>query len=336
MQEILIAGAGPAGTAAAISGLLEGTAVQLIDRARTPRHKVCGEFLSPGARHILEGLQVWDEFAALRPCAIRRCALHLGNETKRWTLSEPGWGLSRLRLDRLLLEKAQALGAVVRRGDVFDSRREVHSPASLVLACGRKSSPEPSDRLFGFKAHFEGPGDDAVELFFDACGYVGVSGVEDGLTNVCGIAPESLLRRHGFQFDEVVRRSAPLAERLGPLRRRMPWIAAGPLSFSPPAPGRARHGVYEAGDALGFVDPFTGSGILNALLTGRLAGQAAAHGIPAEQYRRTCHARLAHPFLISSLLRRLASHAAFHGLARVVPGRLLFRWTRAGMAREMR
>jgi hypothetical protein len=48
---------------------------------------------------------------------------------------------------------------------------------------------------------------------FDTSGYVGVSGIEDGLTNVCGIAPESLLRRYGFDFDEIVLRSPGLAER---------------------------------------------------------------------------------------------------------------------------
>ncbi len=329
MADVLIAGGGPSGAAAAISGRLEGASVRVVERAKSSRHKVCGEFISPGAQEVLHDLDVWNEFLAMGPFRIWRCALHLGKTTNKWTLPDCGWGLSRLQLDRILLEKAASLGAEVSRGTVFDGRQD--SRTRIVLAGGRKPERAVEDRLFGFKAHFDGPLDDAVELFFDECGYVGVSGVENGVTNVCGIAPESSLRKHGFEFDEFVRRSSVLAERLGPLRRRMPWIAVGPLSFSgsrtwtPP-------NVYMAGDRLGFIDPFTGSGILNALWTGRLAGLAAARGSSPQEYLRRCQSLMSRPFLISSVLRRLAGYSEFHSFARYLPGRLLFRLTRANVA----
>jgi flavin-dependent dehydrogenase len=199
-----------------------------------------------------------------------------------------------------------------------------------VVAFGRKTPARSEDRLFGFKAHFEGPCDDAVELFFHRDGYAGVSGIEGNLTNVCGIAPESVLRRLGFDFDEMLRRSEPLAERLRPLRRKMRWIAAGPLSFSAPSGHAAEDGLYPAGDSLGFVDPYTGTGILNALLTGRLAGIAAARRTPATQYLTECRALLGRPFLVSSVLRYLAGHGETHWMARWIPGETLFQWTRAG------
>lgn len=269
-HEIIIAGGGPAGAAAAIAARQEGSRVQLIERAKAPRHKVCGEFFSPGIRTFMEAFHLWNEFAALGPCPLQRCVLHLGKHTKRWTFPECAWGLSRLQFDRLLLGKAAALGTVVRRGEAFDCRQVDDDGARLIVAYGRNPSPPRGERLFGFKAHFEGPSDDAVELFFDACGYVGVSGIEDHLTNVCGIARESVLQEHGFDFDEVIRRSPPLAERLAPLRRRMRWLVVAPLSFSFPVMTNRGDHVYRAGDSLGFVDPFTGSGILGALITGGL------------------------------------------------------------------
>src|SRR5260370_1936405 len=85
------------------------------------------------------------------------------------------------------------------------------------------------------------------------------------------MAPESGLRRHGFNVDEYLAASHPLAQRLRPLRRRMPWLMACPLSFSAVAHSEINQHVYPAGDALGFLVPFTGSGILNALLTARMA-----------------------------------------------------------------
>src|SRR5438105_13859882 len=119
MREILIAGGGPAGAAAAVSARLEGSPVRLLDRARAPRHKVCGEFISPGAAECLHALHLWDDFAALSPARILRCRLHLGNRTKLWPLAQPAWGLSRFQLDDLLLRKASALGAIVTRGESF-------------------------------------------------------------------------------------------------------------------------------------------------------------------------------------------------------------------------
>ena len=55
--------------------------------------------------------------ALLKPARIRKCRLHFGHREKWWNLVEPAFGLSRFELDKLLLEKAGALGAVVCRGE---------------------------------------------------------------------------------------------------------------------------------------------------------------------------------------------------------------------------
>ena len=102
-----------------------------------------------------------------------------------------------------------------------------------------------------------------------------MSSIEKSITNVCGISQEETLRNCAFNPDELVSRYYPLAERLKPMRRKFKWLMVGPLSFTKEFIAEGPH-VYPAGDALGFIDPFTGSGILNALLTGALAGQAAA------------------------------------------------------------
>jgi menaquinone-9 beta-reductase len=326
VAEILISGGGLAGAAAAIAAALEGSPVRLMERSVRARHKVCGEFLSPDGAAVLDALGAWQDYSAAGPCRIERCLLHLGNRTTGWRLPEAAWGLSRLEFDRLLLERAAALGASISRGAVCRQR-------ASVVATGRSKTAASTDRLFGFKAHFSGPVDDCVTLFFDADGYVGVSGIERSLTNVCGIAHESVLRRYGFDFDAVARRSPRLAERLKPLERRIGWVTTGPLSFPGPS---ALPGSYPAGDALGFIDPFTGSGMLNALVSGRLAGIAAARGAPPADYLRVCRQLMAPAFRVASLLRRLTSSGLVRRGAFWAPGKLLFRHTRASSGAILR
>lgn len=328
MERILVMGGGPAGAAAAIAAVSEGASVRVLERSRHPKHKVCGEFLSPQVFPILDLLGAAN-LAGLKPASIRKCRLRFGDREKRWNLVEPAFGLSRFELDRLLLEKAGALGAVVSRGESAVAGQGSGETAAIVLATGRQPVASRQDRLFGFKAHFEGPSDDAIELFFGRQGYVGVSPVENGWTNVCGMATEPELRRHGFDVDEYVAARHPLAERLRPLRRRMEWLMAGPLSFSPVARAERNERVYPAGDALGFVDPFTGSGILNALFTGRMAGLNAARAVPSRDHIRECRSLLDRPFGISAMFRKLLQWDCAYHLAALTPGPWLFRLTRA-------
>lgn len=322
---VQIVGAGPAGAAAAIAALRESATVHITDRARATRHKVCGEFISAEACSLLDRLGVWPAFLGCGPSRIRRCQLTFGSRVKEWTLSEPGFGLSRFALDGMLIGHACSLGADLARESDFRLTAAEHGSA-LVLAGGRKAGALERPRLFGFKAHFEGPSDDAVELYFNRSGYVGINTVEGGRTNVCGIAPEDVLRRHGFEIDEFLSRSSPLAERLRPLTRRMPWLMTGPLSFS-----RFRTvptDSYPAGDALGFVDPFTGSGILNALATGSLAGEAAARRTPPAEYFQSCRVLLRRPIAVSALLRAAIGSGLAGQLAWLVPGEWMYRLTR--------
>ncbi len=56
MVEVLIAGAGPAGSVAALILARAGVRVLLVDRARFPRDKLCGDTVNPGSLAILQRL----------------------------------------------------------------------------------------------------------------------------------------------------------------------------------------------------------------------------------------------------------------------------------------
>src|SRR5262249_58972321 len=115
----------------------------------------------------------------------------------------------------------------------------------------------------------------------------GIGPIENGGVNVCGLAPEGLLRQHGFDPWPLL--PAAFVDRLRGLDRSLDWLVTGPLVFRSPL---ELGSSYPAGDALGFIDPFTGSGILAALMTGRMAGQAAARGIGVDRYVAACRNRI--------------------------------------------
>ena len=326
MKCINVLGGGPAGSAAALAALRGGThdtGVRIIEKSRLPRHKVCGEFFSPEIGPALDRLGAWDAFLSAGPARVRRTVLHFGGSEKSSRLPEPAFGLSRYVFDLMLLDQARGAGA--------ELAGEPDEKTPMVVATGRHSavygSPSPrGQRLFGFKAHFEGPTDDAVELFFFERCYVGVTGIEAGKTNVCGLAPESFLSRFGFEYDGILMHCPALSDRLKPLRRVTSWFSTGPLQYGQGfnATGQA----YPAGDALSFVDPFTGSGLLAAVRSGAMAGRAAATGQPVADYLRECRASLRQPFQVAGVLRRALEGGWAEKLAPLAPGRLLFALTR--------
>jgi menaquinone-9 beta-reductase len=324
MRSVDIVGGGPAGAMAALAAMRGGAPVRIFEKSAFPRHKVCGEFLSPAILTLLRRAGCGAAFLQLRPAVLREMQLHFGARVIRHPLPEPAYGLSRHQLDLLLLQHAASAGAQV----VREHWSAAAPGATVVLAAGRRSIAPAGDRLFGFKAHFSGPVNDAVELyFFESC-YVGVSAIENGLTNVCGLAPERTLRSFGFRPGDFLQHCAPLAERLGPLTLTMDWLVTGPLVFSERLSQPAGQATYLAGDSLGFIDPFTGSGILNAMLTGELAGLAAARGASPEVYLRDCRRLLRRPFLVSAAFRAIVASGQAGLLASLVPGRFLFHATR--------
>src|SRR5690606_6106898 len=118
--DVVVVGAGPAGVAAAVTLARAGRAVTLLDKARFPRDKICGDGLTAGALRLLEGL-------GLDPAAVGSWqrvddVVVRGPAGHEVTFPLPrGAGTyaavaRRLDLDAALLDRARAEGVVVRDG----------------------------------------------------------------------------------------------------------------------------------------------------------------------------------------------------------------------------
>jgi geranylgeranyl reductase family protein len=305
--QAIVVGGGPAGSTTARLLAEAGCRVLLLDKAAFPRHKACSDYLNPAAVRELRDLGLMGALWAERPHPMQAMRVHApGGRMFQATFRdvEPGHvalGLTRYRLDHVLLQQAAAAGVEVRErahvrdlvldggrvvGVEFTSggvRETVRAPI-VIGADGHHSVvsrrlgldvPVGWPRRTGLAAHFQGLGrlGDWGEMHVAPGGYAGLALLEDGLatvtliTNVQAVAQraESVDAYYAEKLAEIpiVREMMARAERVGPIR------GVSPLARQ--VRRRTGDGFLLVGDAAGFLDPFTGEGVYKALHGARLA-----------------------------------------------------------------
>ncbi len=165
--KIVVVGAGPSGASLAIRLLRENFRVVLIEREKFPRHKLCGEFISPECLAHFRELGVLDEMQAAGGERITETVFYAPDgksvrvPSKWFNNNESGaLSLSRAEMDFRLLEKAKAVGVEV---------LEEHSAVNLL---------SEKDKICGVKLRAK---DGAIkevlaDLLIDATGRAGILG----------------------------------------------------------------------------------------------------------------------------------------------------------------
>lgn len=357
--DVAIVGAGPAGSTLAAILARRGVRVALIDRDQFPRDKLCGEFLSYDALPLLHRLGVTFDAPA-----IARCRVVARHRTYEFDFPAAARGVSRLLLDDLLFRTAVAAGAHALAGwtttrlDPLTIERdgEPQSIAAKVVVgawgrwgrfdaqLGRRFMRDHTHRSFGFKRHYRGTtSDPVIDLYSFRGGYLGVSPIEDGQTNICGLVHASRLaglKGRWEAFVETIRREEP---RLDALYARHEPAQEGFLS-SEPVIFRARspieQGVFMIGDASGIVDPLTGNGMAMAIQSAAVAAPhvlRAVAGKRDEAAYRQAHSeffgrRIRWSRRVAMILSRPALlDAALAAVRSPRAGRFLLTHTRAGL-----
>ncbi|RJX38872.1 NAD(P)/FAD-dependent oxidoreductase [Paenibacillus pinisoli] len=137
IYDAAVLGAGIAGSAAAKALASRGWSAVLLDRQRFPRHKVCGEFLSPESLETLARLGLLEPVQSLSPSRITQTSLFLENGgVIRIPLPDAALGVSRYSLDSAFHREASAAGASIREGAVVLSVERLDGHYELIVRCG--------------------------------------------------------------------------------------------------------------------------------------------------------------------------------------------------------
>jgi geranylgeranyl reductase family protein len=317
--DLAVVGAGPAGAVAALAARRAGARVLLLDRADFPRDKPCGDGIAAHTLDVLAEFGVTGAADGYAPVTALRLVGPGGAAVAR-PLPRAAYTVPRTVFDARLVDAAVDAGATLIRHTV----RTVHDDGRAVLlddrfrarvvigadgagsvvrrALGHPANPA-GHLAFAIRGYSTVPHDATEQLIVTTRArwpaYAWVFPIGDGRANV--------------GYGEVLR-GAPLSRSY--LLDRLDQLLPGtcptgvrahhlPLSTRRPPPGRGR--ILLAGDALSLINPFTGEGIFYAVLSGSLAGAAAARGPDrvAARYMTALRSRLGRHLLHSSLATRL-------------------------------
>lgn len=340
-DEVLVLGGGVAGCAASIALARKGCSVTLIERELTPRHKVCGEFLSGEALEDLHALGI--DVASLGAAPIDHVRLAAAQRAAEAPLPFPAASLTRKALDTALISRAIAVGVRVERGRSVEglNRAEdgrwqatlddgtTRESATVFLATGKhdlRGHARPADphRWVAFKMYFRlAPGQaaelaGASELMLYPGGYGGIQPVEDGIANLCCVVQQRYLGGAGNRWEGFLAKMQKDCPHLAMRLAGAEPLLAKPIAITHIPYGFIREmtedGLYCIGDQAAVIPSFTGDGISLALHTARCAVTAHLAGEPAPVFQP----RLRRALRMQMRMAELAADGLNNSLARAV------------------
>ena len=318
MYDVIIVGAGPAGTTAALYAHRMGLNCILLDKAVFPRDKICGDALSGKSVRIMRELNLLDEVEKLDGSGINRITfgspsnkqfdIHLQG-TKNKDQITKGFVIPREIFDNYMFKKADAVTETRQGFSVKDliiendhvigvigktkngDEEEIRAP--IVMGCDGCNSivarklglyeMNMENTSVAVRCYYEGVKGltDQIELHYVKevnPGYFWLFPAGEGKANIgIGLSKSDMKKekRTLRQIMDEVTQTEYFKERFSDakqLERPVGWnLPLGSIH-------RKNHGngFMLLGDAAGLIDPFTGEGIGNAMVSGQYAMEIAA------------------------------------------------------------
>lgn len=302
--DLLIVGGGPAGSTTAIYAARQGIKVLLVDKARFPRNKVCGDAIPPSSLAILQELGLLSKLNQLPHANVN--LLWQTDDHDRLELPDAqALVCKRFIFDSLLFEAAKNYAdtrqgwkvenLLFKNGQVFgiqgksDSGEYAEVTAKVIVGADGCSSVVA--RKVGLSKAVIRSGAVATRGYYrdlpsahrqmefyylQECnpGYLWIFPVDNETVNVGVLAFDSTLalqKLSGAKLHQKLLDSDFLKERFRKaelLGRVEGWY----LPMATQIRTVHGHGFVIVGDAAGLIDPFMGHGIDTAMISGKIAG----------------------------------------------------------------
>jgi len=322
--DVLVVGAGPAGSTAAEHAALKGLEVLLIERKQEVGVPVaCGEFLPtareverifPRAEDVDTLLRVPGDLVALETSKLRLYDPKL----RVYEIDFEGFTTFRDRFDKYLVVKAERAGARLVTDCAFFSLEDgvartskgsieakviIGADGPLSRVAASLDLPKNKDLCPALTAHAEGDFDPVPEMYFGGIapgGYAWVLPKRHGANVGVGVSPRLASAKVGKYFKNFTEGRKMKTGK--PAGKYVPM--GGPVR-----PNFAGKGLI-VGDAAGHVIPVNGGGIPIALICGRIAGEVAANhvlsGAPLSLYADGCRRQVEGPLHTALRTKALA------------------------------
>lgn len=243
-SNITIVGAGPSGASLAIRLAKENFRVVLVEREKFPRHKLCGEFISPECLAHFAELDVLDEMLEVGGDRITETVFYAPDGKSvsvpsRWFGGE-ALSISRAEMDFRLMKKAREVGVevleetqvvgVLSEGNEIcgvkvrtkeGSTQEISADLTIdatgranvltrlaekTFLTQRTKNKGQRTKLVGFKTHLENVNLEkgVCEIYFFRGGYGGLSFVENNRANHCFLIRAETVKEFAGDADKIL------------------------------------------------------------------------------------------------------------------------------------
>jgi flavin-dependent dehydrogenase len=304
--DVVVLGAGPAGAVAAYQLARDGARTLLVEKRIFPREKVCGACLNMSALATLESVGLGSCVMSLGGVALKNLWLGLGGRSVQFDLPG-GLAVSRAQLDLALANAAVdrgvtflphtygTLGTIDKdlRQVVLKQRTRIHTVAARVVLIATGLGPVRSlDHPFvetvpsglirvGTGCTLERFPDfyheKTVFMAIGRGGYVGLVRVGGSHLNIAAALDKSWLRACGSVGTATDRILTEAGFTSVPELRHATWQGTASLTRRTRPIGGERFLLL--GDSAEYVGPFTGEGIAQAMLSGKVIAPLVRQGI---------------------------------------------------------
>jgi geranylgeranyl reductase family protein len=195
----------------------------------------------------------------------------------------------------LIVENGKVVGVKAKGKDAveqeFRAKLVVGADGSSSITCKHVGDHDidPNHTCIAYRAYYTGITgiDDTIEIHFEKSimpGYFWIFPLENGIANVgIGMVMKDMKDKNlnlQKSMEDIIAKNPLFKERFANAKLVSP-IKAWRLPFGSKRRKGCADGIMLIGDALGLVDPFSGEGIGNAMLSGKLAAEAADAAIAA-------------------------------------------------------